>query len=172
LSYTATDSPRINFLSFEERTTWLDAKGKPKEKIVRFNWITDINITSENVELIEIGGRQRWRIENDIFDVMKNHGYHLEHNYGHGRKHLAKNLMLLMFLSSLVDSMQEMMCTRYQIIKWKTETRANLISTIISYYQWHEVHSITELYEGIISKYHFGRANKSQAPPAHLLQYL
>ncbi|MFZ2522943.1 MAG: transposase [Minisyncoccia bacterium] len=171
-SYTVTESPQVNFLSFEERTTWLDSKGKPKEKIVRFNWITDIKITSENVEQIEIGGRQRWRIENDIFDVMKNHGYHLEHNYGHGKKHLAKNLMLLMFLSSLVDSMQEMMCTRYQIIKWKTETRANLIATIISYYQWHEVKSVTELYDGIISKYHYGRANKSQAPPAHLQQYL
>src|SRR4051794_39867952 len=28
-------------------------------------------------------------IENESFNVLKNRGYHLEHNFGHGKEHLA-----------------------------------------------------------------------------------
>ena len=28
--------------------------------------------------------RTRWKIENETFNVLKQHGYHLEHSFGHG----------------------------------------------------------------------------------------
>jgi hypothetical protein len=41
----------------------------------------------------------RWKIENESFNVLKNHGYHLEHNFGHGKQHLAQQLVLLNLLA-------------------------------------------------------------------------
>jgi hypothetical protein len=31
--------------------------------------------------------RARWKIENEHNNVLKNHGYHFEHNFGHGGNH-------------------------------------------------------------------------------------
>ncbi len=52
-------------------------------------------------------GRSRWKIENETFNTLKNQGYHLEHNYGHGEKYLATNFMLLAFLAFCVDQIAQ-----------------------------------------------------------------
>ena len=44
-------------------------------------------------------GRARWKIENESFNVLKTKGYHLEHNFGHGRQHLAAVLATLNLLA-------------------------------------------------------------------------
>ena len=31
-----------------------------------------------------------WKIENEGFNTLKNHGYHLKHNFGHGQQHLSE----------------------------------------------------------------------------------
>ena len=49
-----------------------------------------------NVERILRGGRARWKIENEPFNTLKNPGYNLEHNYGHGQQHLATVVGFLM----------------------------------------------------------------------------
>ena len=33
--------------------------------------------------------RARWKVENEGFNVLKSNGYHLEHNFGHGKQNLA-----------------------------------------------------------------------------------
>jgi hypothetical protein len=40
-----------------------------------------------------------WKIENESFNVLKNHGYELEHNFGHGQKFLAMTLAALNLLA-------------------------------------------------------------------------
>jgi hypothetical protein len=53
-------------------------------KTTRFKWITNFNIKATNViELSNEGGRLRWKIENEGFNVQKNGGYALEHIYTH-----------------------------------------------------------------------------------------
>ncbi len=71
-------------------------------------WVTDIELTEETVEAVMIGGRCRWHIENQTFNTLKNQGYNIEHNYGHGKHHLASNLAYLTFLAFMVDQIQEM----------------------------------------------------------------
>ncbi|MDP0562934.1 MAG: hypothetical protein QS721_11670 [Candidatus Endonucleobacter sp. (ex Gigantidas childressi)] len=44
----------------------------------------------------------------------KNQGYNLEHNYGHGEKHLTTNLAYLTVLAFLVDQIQELCCPHFQ----------------------------------------------------------
>lgn len=66
------------------------------------SWITDIEITEENVKEIVRGGRARWKIENEAFNTLKNHGYHLEHNYGHGENNLSEAFFLLNLLAFFI----------------------------------------------------------------------
>jgi hypothetical protein len=47
------------------------------------------------VEQLAGCGRARWKIGNKHNNVLKNHGYHLEHNFGHGQDHAGENFCLL-----------------------------------------------------------------------------
>lgn len=86
----------------------------PKGKETNFSWVTNIRIFSGNVMKLMRGGRARWKIENETFNTLKNLGYNLEHNYGHGKKHLSTNLCMLMMLAFLIDQVQEISCSLYQ----------------------------------------------------------
>lgn len=47
-----------------------------------FAWITSLPVTGENLAVLaNQGGRCRWIIENQGFNIQKNHGYALEHVY-------------------------------------------------------------------------------------------
>ena len=90
----------------EEELPHLTKKGKPKKKTEpkrRWVWVTDYTLTPETVRTIAQGGRARWKIENETFNTLKNQGYHLEHNYGHGYKNLSNVLAGIMLLAFLVD---------------------------------------------------------------------
>jgi hypothetical protein len=57
-----------------------DTDGAPKT--TRFRWITNFNLkTNKVIALADQGGRIRWKIENEGFNVQKNGGYNLEHAY-------------------------------------------------------------------------------------------
>src|ERR1700683_2876491 len=56
-------------------------------------------IRKDNVAEIVACGRARWKIENESFNVLKNHGYELEHNFGHGQRFLAMTLAALNLLA-------------------------------------------------------------------------
>jgi hypothetical protein len=59
-----------------------DSKGELNT--TRFKWITNFYAKVTNViELSNEGGRLRWKIENEGFNVQKNGGYALEHIYTH-----------------------------------------------------------------------------------------
>lgn len=48
----------------------------------RFKWVTNFNLKSNKViALANEGGRIRWKIENEGFNVQKNGGFNLEHAY-------------------------------------------------------------------------------------------
>ena len=56
------------------------AKGQPKT--TKFKWVTGVRLSPHNViPLANDGGRIRWKIENEGFNVQKNGGYALEHAY-------------------------------------------------------------------------------------------
>jgi len=63
-----------------------DAKGKTTYDGA---FVTSLEVSHENVAKIATCARARWKIENESFNILKNNGYHLEHNFGHGKQHLA-----------------------------------------------------------------------------------
>ena len=96
---TGTQKEILQDLHWVNEITYLDTKGvehllgvlecletKPDRtgtpRTTRFRWVTNLNITRTKVlELANQGGRTRWKIENEGFNVQKNGGYALEHRY-------------------------------------------------------------------------------------------
>ena len=68
------DEKKINIVEYVEN---VKEKGKVIEK--RFVFITDIEMSKNNVEDIVSAGRSRWKIENEGFNNQKNGIYDLEH---------------------------------------------------------------------------------------------
>ena len=62
-------------------------------------WFTDLEVRADNVAEIVRIGRSRWKIEHEQFNVQKNHGYELTHNYGHGQQTLSMVFYLLNLLA-------------------------------------------------------------------------
>jgi hypothetical protein len=59
---------------------------KPDEQgqtsTTKFKWVSNISISKNNVtSLANQGGRIRWKVENEGFNVQKNGGYELQHAY-------------------------------------------------------------------------------------------
>jgi len=53
-------------------------------------FVTSLPLTADNVVEVAACARARWKIENESFNVLKNNGYNLAHNFGHGKKYLAR----------------------------------------------------------------------------------
>lgn len=87
------------------------------------SWVTDIPITRDNILELVKGGRARWKIENEAFNTLKNQGYHLEHNFGHGEKHLSYNLLLFNFLAFYTHQILELSDVHYQQCRGKFTSR-------------------------------------------------
>jgi len=81
--------------------TIFDAKGKPTYEGA---FVTSLKVSSENVAEIAACARARWKIENESFNVLKNNGYHLEHNFGHGKQHLAMLFAALNLLAFAIHT--------------------------------------------------------------------
>lgn len=76
----------------------------------RFSWVTQLAIEAAIIPKLVSGGRARWKIENETFNTLKNQGYNLDHNFGHGVKNLSTVFAMLMFLAFLVDQVQQLSC--------------------------------------------------------------
>jgi len=74
----------VNHLSLDIRVE--GAKKRPTSN----SWVTDKAITDANVAHLAECGRARWKIENEHHNVLKNRGYNLEHNFGHGNTNLCR----------------------------------------------------------------------------------
>ncbi len=73
--------------------------GAKGELLYHNSWITDLDVDAANVAVVVQIGRTRWKIENEQFNVHKNHGYDLTHNYGHGQQSLSMVFYLLNLLA-------------------------------------------------------------------------
>ena len=86
------DALAVNWLEFEI----IDAAGTVT---YRNSFITDLPVNRKTAPRRAACGRARWKIENGSFNVLKTQGYHLEHNFGHGKQNLAAMLVTLNLLA-------------------------------------------------------------------------
>jgi hypothetical protein len=80
----------------------------------RNSWVTDLAIDEQNVvEMVECG-RARWKIENEHNNVLNHHGYHLEHNFGHGQEHACEIYGILNMLAFQMHGVMLLLDAGYQ----------------------------------------------------------
>jgi hypothetical protein len=96
------------------------------------SWITNHSLTPQIVLDVCRAGRTRWRTENENHNILKNRGYHLEHNFGHGKQHLASVLLTLNLLAFLLHTVLGLVDERYQKIRVQRGTRKGFFQDIVS----------------------------------------
>jgi hypothetical protein len=87
-------------------------------KVVYKNaFATNHRITAANVADIVRDGRARWKVENENNNTLKTKGYHLTHNFGHGKKHLSSLLATFNLLAFLFHTVLDLLDPSYQRIR-------------------------------------------------------
>ena len=101
------------------RVNWLELRVRDHQGAETYvnAWITDIAPTTENAVDIAASGRARWVVENGNNNVLKTKGYHFEHNFGHGKKHLCTLLAAMNILAFLLHSVLELEDHDYQMVR-------------------------------------------------------
>jgi hypothetical protein len=87
-------------------------------KVVYKNaFATNHQITEANVAEIVRNGRARWKVENENNNTLKTKGYHLTHNFGHGKHYLSALLATFNLLAFLFHTVLDLMDSRYQRLR-------------------------------------------------------
>jgi hypothetical protein len=90
---------------------------KTGQQLYHNSCITTHRLTAANVVAIAQAGRGRWKIENENNNVLKTKGYHLEHNFGHGKQYLAAFLLSLNLLAFLFHTVLEWSDDKYAVLR-------------------------------------------------------
>jgi len=121
--------PDALLVNWCEVTVWRESTGK---RTFHGAWVTDHAVDEHNVMAITSAGRGRWKVENEGNNVLKNQGYQFEHNYGHGKQHLANVLLTLLLLAFLMHAIFDLIDEKYQAIREELGARRTFFETIRS----------------------------------------
>ncbi len=120
------DSDDALYVNWCELTTTL-----PDGKVIYKNaFATNFQISKNNVKDLVEDGRARWKVENENNNVLKTKGYNLEHNFGHGKKHLSSLLLTLNLLAFLFHTVLEITDKKYKLIRGDLPTRKTFFDDI------------------------------------------
>lgn len=74
---------------------------KKKETITEFMWITSFKITEKNKKELIYYGRQRWKIENEGFNMQKNGTFDIEHIYSMNYNAMKAHYFFIQFAHTI-----------------------------------------------------------------------
>ncbi len=107
------------------------------EQLYHNAFATSHPLTDTTVPEIVAAGRARWKVENENNNVLKTKGYHLEHNFGHGKQQLAAVLVTLNLLAFLFHTVFALVDAKYQLVRvalGARQTFFNDIRTLTRYF--------------------------------------
>ena len=110
------------------RVNWLEIEiARPNGAVTYRNaFVTDLAVNPDTVAELAACGRARWKIENETFNVLKHRGYHLEHNFGHGKKTLASVLVALNLLAFALHGACDLIETLWQRARQRLGSRIRM----------------------------------------------
>ena len=110
------------------RVNWLEiTSARPDGRVTYRNaFVTSLDVHRGNVAELADCARARWKIENETFNVLKQHGYHLEHNFGHGKETLAGVLVVVNLLAFALHAACELAEDLWQRARQRLGTRYRL----------------------------------------------
>jgi hypothetical protein len=132
------DGLKVNWLQIEI----INAKG---ETTYRNSFVTDLKVNADTVVELAACGRSRWKIENETFNVLKNHGYNIEHNFGHGKENLATILVTLNLIAFAFHTLSDLADPLWQAAREKQGPRYNFfnklsaITTFLIFQSWEDL---------------------------------
>lgn len=98
--------------------------------LYRNAWATDHALTESGLHDFVLAARTRWKSENENNNVLKNYGYHLEHNFGHGQQYLALVLVLLNLLAFLFHTALDLCDEQYRRVRAELATRQTFFNDV------------------------------------------
>ncbi len=113
-------------------------------------FITNHPLTDKTIPNIVDCGRARWKIENENNNTLKTQGYHLEHNFGHGKKYLAAILATMNILAFLFHTLLEFMNKKYQLLRKVIGARKTFFNHIRTLLVFHPYKSFASLLDFMI----------------------
>ena len=93
-------------------------------------WASSHRIDEHNVEPLVKAARARWKIENENNNTLKTKGYHFEHNFGHGKRHLANLLATMILLAFLMHTCFDWLDERYRAVRSALPSRATFFENV------------------------------------------
>jgi hypothetical protein len=147
---------------------WLEVTitNKAGEVLYRNSFITDWEVGEKNVVGLVSGARARWKIENESNNVLKTKGYHLEHNFGHGKEHLSSLLATMNLLAFGLHTLLEITDDTYRMLRAKIGARRTFfdhirtLTTYLDFESWS--HLMDFMMRGLkIGPYGEGSAQKN-----------
>ncbi len=100
------------------------------ERIYFNSFITMYEVNAGNVIELAEEGRTRWKSENETNNTLKNQGYNLEHNFGHGKEHLVNFLTSLNLLAFLLHITLAFLDEEYQALRRELVVRKDFFNDI------------------------------------------
>lgn len=101
------------------KVDWCELKTTKSDGTLLYHnaFATNHAVDESNVVDVVAAGRSRWKVENENNNTLKTKGYHLTHNYGHGKQHLSSLLCAMIILAFLFHTLLEIGDERYRRIR-------------------------------------------------------
>ncbi len=103
---------------------------KTGERLYFNQFVTNHLLDEQTVIEVVASGRAHWKTENENHNVLKNAGYHLEHNFGHGNQFLSAVLLSLNLLAFLLHTLLDQTDPIYQQVRQELATRRTFFNDI------------------------------------------
>ena len=136
-----------------------DRKGNQTSTILGV-WATNLNVNEGTVASITKAARARWKVENECFNTLKNHGYDLTHNWGHVNGE-SFNFYILTMLAFYIHQILEMTDKLFQWCRSITRTYKQFWTDLEVWFS----HFVFESWEHMLCFY----AEKREKPPPFII---
>ena len=109
---------------------------KTGEQLYHNSFVTSLPLDDQTVKEVTHAGRARWKHENEGHNVLTTRGYHIKHNFGHGKAHLATVLFTLNLLAFFFFLFLHLVDTHYRQIREALGARRTFFEDVRSLMRW------------------------------------
>lgn len=95
-------------MKFWNNVEYYEVKREKRANVIKYYedgkeymWIVSFEITDKNSKEIIYFGRQRWRIENEGFNIQKNGTFDIEHKYSHNYNAIKAHYFFIQFAHTI-----------------------------------------------------------------------
>lgn len=119
----------INGIAYNKReVNVMDFIYEKENKSTTFQWITDIKITSKKAKEFAQTGRKRWKIENEGFNIQKNHRYDITHANSLDYNAMKNHYLLI----QIADIILQLYTVGSKILRVLKKTIKNISSDLLN----------------------------------------